>query len=175
VLPNTASAPEFAILPAELAGDIDRFLAALGVVQEELTEVYRAKRESIREARLADINRLTEREATLVLQLQAHLRGRHQILQRAKPLGRFDSIESLVRSLDVPERDRLLQMVGQTRQTADVNRRESWILWIVSQQSLRFFRDVLDLMANGGKKAPVYSARSESDRSFHSVILDASA
>jgi hypothetical protein len=49
------------------------------------------------------------------------------------------------------------------------------VLWIVSKQSLRLFGDVLDLIANGGRKAPVYFAGPGNEISFGGSILDASA
>jgi hypothetical protein len=49
------------------------------------------------------------------------------------------------------------------------------VLWIVSKQSLRLFRELLDLIANGGRKAPVYFAGAGTEMSFGGAILDASA
>ena len=52
---------------------------------------------------------------------------------------------------------------GATRADAEPGRRQpprKLDLWIVSKQSLRFFRDMIDLIANGGRKAPVYLRRS---------------
>ena len=49
------------------------------------------------------------------------------------------------------------------------------MLWIVSKQSLRLFRDLLDMIANGGRKAPVYFAGPGTELSFGGAVLDASA
>jgi len=160
----------------DLATEIEQLLIAIGEIQVELAGIYRAKREAIRTAKAAEIDRHTKQEQRLVSDLQAHLRHRHQILQRAKPLvGPDDSLENLVRSFAEPERSRLLARIEQTRRLVETNRRESWVLWIVSKQSLRLFADIRDLIANGGRKAPVYSASPGSEMSFGGAILDASA
>jgi hypothetical protein len=70
-----------------------------------------------------------------------------------------DSLSSVVRTFDEPLRERLIAQIEQTQRVADANRRDSWILWIVCKQSLRFFSDVIELIANGGRRAPVYLAR----------------
>jgi hypothetical protein len=161
---------------SDLADEIEQLLIAIGEIQVELAGIYRAKREAVRAANASEINRHTKQEQRLAADLQAHLRHRQQILQRTKPLvGPDDSIENLVRTFAEPERSRLLAMIEQTRQLVEANRRESWVLWIVSKQSLRLFGDLLDLIANGGRKAPVYSASPGSEMSFGGSILDASA
>jgi hypothetical protein len=160
---------------ADLVIEIEQLLIAIGQLQEELSIIYRAKREAVRMAISAEIDRLTEREQTVVSELKAHLRHRHQILQRVNPtVGPTDSLEKLIRSFAEPARGRLLERIEQTRRLVENNRRESWVLWIVSKQSLRLFRELLDLIANGGRKAPVYFAGAGTEMSFGGAILDAS-
>lgn len=165
-------------MPVEpnLALEIEKLLVSIIGIQEELAQIYRAKREAVRKATAAEIDRLTSREERLVLELKVHLRQRHQILQRANPsVGASDSLEKLVESFPDPERSRLLAQIAETRRLVEMNRRESWVLWIVSKQSLRLFGDLLDLIANGGRKAPVYFAGPGAEMSFGGAILDASA
>ena len=160
----------------DLANEIERLLIAIIEIQEELSVIYSAKREAVRAANAAEIDRLSEREQRVVIDLKAHLRHRHQILQRVNPtVGPSDSLEKLVRTFAEPEQGRLLGHIEQTRRLVESNRRESWVLWIVSKQSLRLFRDILDLIANGGRKAPVYFAGPGAEMSFGGSILDASA
>jgi hypothetical protein len=161
---------------SDLANEIEQLLIAIGEIQVELAGIYRAKREAVRAAQAAEIDRHTKQEERLASDLQAHLRHRHQILQRTKPLvAPGDTLENLVRSFAEPERSRLLSRIEHTRRLVEANRRESWVLWIVSKQSLRLFGDIRDLIANGGRKAPVYSASPGSEMSFGGAILDASA
>jgi len=160
----------------ELAGEIEQLLFALEETQEELGALYRAKRNAIRRADLSDMERLAQSEQGLVERLKTQLQHRSRILQQVKLTGRkSDSLESVVQSLESPARDRLLKQIERTRRAADVNRRESWIVWIVSRQSLRLFSEIMDLIANGGRKAPVYSAQSDSPISMGGALLDASA
>jgi hypothetical protein len=159
-----------------LATEIERLLISIGSIQVELAAIYRAKREAVRAAQAAEIDRHTKQEQRLAVELQALLRQRQQILQRAKPLvAPDDTLEILVQSFDEPERSRLLTRIEQTRQQVEANRRESWVIWIVSKQSLRLFNDIRDLIANQGRKAPIYSAGHGPELSFGGAMLDASA
>jgi hypothetical protein len=164
------------IAEANLSNEIDQLLIAIVALQEELAAVYRAKREAVRKALAAEIDRLNQREERLVADLRVRLRQRHQILQRVNPMvAPSDTLEKLVRSFAEPRRSRLLARMEEIRHLVEANRRESWVLWIVSKQSLRLFGDLLDLIANGGRKAPVYFAGFGNEISFGGAILDASA
>jgi hypothetical protein len=163
---------------AELARDIEDLLVAIDETQAALAAAYRDKRAAIRHANAREIDRLTAIEETLVADLQAHLRGREQILQQARQLGLpADSLSSVVRTFDEPLCARLVAQIEQTQRVADANRRESWILWIVCKQSLRFFSDVIELIANGGRRTPVYLARpgAVAELSTGGSLLDAQA
>ena len=161
---------------ADLSNEIDQLLSAIVALQEELAGVYRAKRDAVRKASAAEIDGLTVLEERLVDTLKAHLRQRHQILQRVNPMvGPGDTLEKLVRSFAEPLRGKLLAKMEEIRRLVEANRRESWVLWIVSKQSLRLFGDMLELIANGGRKAPVYFAGLGNEVSFGGAILDASA
>lgn len=163
-------------MAAELAAEVDQLLEAITHTQEALSTVYQAKRAAIRQARADEMDQLTQQEQDLVAQVQAQLRRREQILRRVQDSGQqADTLEGLVQSMPAPDRDRLLPRVAQARRVADGNRRESWVLWIVAQQSMRVFGEILDLIAHGGRKSPVYSARPESEVTVSGGILDASA
>jgi hypothetical protein len=163
---------------AELARDIEDLLVAIEETQAALAGVYRDKRAAIRHANGPGLDQLTTIEETLVADLQVHLRRREQILQQARQMGLpADSLSSVVRTLDEPLRERLIAQIEETRRVADANRRESWILWIVCKQSLRFFSDVIELIANGGRRAPIYLARpgAVAELSTGGSLLDAQA
>lgn len=162
---------------ADLPHDIEDLLVAVDETQEALGAAYRDKREAIRKANAPEIDRLTKIEEARVAQLQLHLRRREQILQRARQMGLpADSFTNLVQTFREPFRESLLAHIEQTRRTTDANRRESWILWIVCKQSLRFFSDVVELIANGGRRAPVYSTRpGTAELSTGGALLDAQA
>jgi hypothetical protein len=162
----------------ELAREIEDLLVAIDESQAALGNAYAEKRAAIRQTNGAEIHRLTMLEESLVADLQAHLRRREQILQRAGQMGLpADSLGSVVRTFDEPLRESLLAQIERTQQMADTNRRESWILWIVCKQSLRFFSDVVELIANGGRRAPVYLSRpgGVAELSTGGALLDAKA
>jgi hypothetical protein len=162
---------------AELARDIEDLLVAIDETQNALAIVYQDKRAAIRAANSPEIDRLTKAEQAHVGDLQVHLRQRERILQQARQAGLpGDSLGSLVRTFDEPERELLLGMIEQTRRLADANRRESWILWIVCKQSLRFVGNMIELIANGGRRVPVYLARpATAELSTGGALLDAKA
>ncbi|HEV8001046.1 MAG TPA: hypothetical protein VGP63_14265 [Planctomycetaceae bacterium] len=163
---------------AELARDIEELLVAIDENQAALGSTYRDKRAAIRLANGPEIGRLTKIEETLVAQLQVHVRRREQILQQARQQGLpADSLASVVKTFDEPLREQLLAQIEETRLVTDANRRESWILWIVCKQSLRFFSDVIELIANGGLRAPIYLARpgAVAEMSSGGALLDAKA
>ena len=163
---------------AELTRDIQELLVAIDENQSALGVTYRDKRAAIRLANGPEIGRLTKIEETLVAQLQVHVRRREQILQQARQQGLpADSLASVVKTFDEPLREQLLARIEETRLVTDANRRESWILWIVCKQSLRFFSDVIELIANGGLRAPIYLARpgAMAEMSSGGALLDAKA
>jgi hypothetical protein len=162
---------------ADLAHEIEDLLVGIDETQDALDAVYRDKREAIRRANAPEIDRLTKIEEARVADLQVHLRRREQILLRARQMGLpFDSLTSVVRGFREPLRQTLLASLERTRQMADANRRESWILWIVCKQSLRFCSEVVELIANGGRRAPVYSTRpGATELSTGGALLDAKA
>src|SRR5579863_847512 len=108
---------------AELSNEIERLLLEMGQTQQELAGMYQAKRQAIREANASAVDRETEREQRLIHELEAQLRGRHQILQQAAASGTpVDSLEALVHSLPQAERERLLDRIEQVRRLTDGNR-----------------------------------------------------
>src|ERR1700685_778528 len=156
-------------MPAETvsAHEIEQLVIAIGEVQTELADPYGAKPQAVRAANSTELDRLTRREERLATKLKAHLRERHQILQRAAAqLGPQDSLEAIVRGFAEPQRGRLLARITETRTLVEANRRESWVLWIVSKQSLRLFGNMLELIANGGRKPPVYSTGAGREAAF---------
>lgn len=154
--------------------EIDELLFAIEQTQDDLSQLYADKRAAIRTASVEEMNRLTEREGGLVSLMETHMRRRQQILGEHST-ARPESLEAVVRTLKLPDQQALLDRIERTRRTMAANRRESWVLWIVTQQSLRFFGDVIDFIANGGHKTPVYSARRDMEKSVGGAIFDASA
>jgi hypothetical protein len=163
-------------MSADLAHEIEHVLSATQQTQEELAKHYQLKRAAIRRADGAELARLTASEEKLVARLKSHIHRRHEILQRTKAAGiNADSLGAVVRTFEPTLQANLLTLLERTRRTAEANRRESWVVWIVSKQSLRLFSELRELIANGGKRAPVYSARNEGETSFGGALLDASA
>ncbi len=163
---------------AELVRDIEELLAALDATQDALSVAYRDKRAAIRVSDAAEIDRLTRLEERLVADFQEELRRREQILQRARQVGLpADSLSSVVGTFDESVQEPLLAQIERVRERAEANRRESWILWIVCKQSLRLFSDMIELIANGGRRAPVYLARpgAVAELSTGGALLDAKA
>jgi hypothetical protein len=160
----------------ELVHEIEPLLAAIEGTQAALASLYVDKRQALRQASVARVDELNAAEQALIERLRHDVGRRAEFLDRMRRRGlAAESIESIVKGLSDPHRTRLLDRLRALKRTADVNQRDSWVLWIVAQQSLRVCRDVLDLIAHGGRKDAIYSSRPDREIAPGGAILDATA
>lgn len=161
-------------MAAQLLNDIRRFLRALDGTQERLADVLTEKRTALVEAQADRLEALSQSEQKLVHEMQAHLRRRAGLLQRARenrlPAG---SIRELAAGLRGPDGERLRAQLQQVRERAAELRRETWVHWIVSHRTYQHYGRMLDLIAHRGQAAPTYGGESNRDSSG-GALLDAS-
>src|SRR3954466_7725213 len=129
-------------MTTSLFDEIDELLSAIDETQAALARIYQAKRDAIRRANAHELDSLLQSEQALVARLQSHLDHRRRILERPGSVAAHETLESLAETFEPGTRRRLLGRIAQTREMADANRRESWVVWIVSQQSLRLFKEM---------------------------------
>lgn len=131
-------------------------------------------RENEPERTYDELLRLAESEAALAQQLQAAGDQRQRILQSAGRKGLpCKSLSDLAHSIAGDEGGRLQSRIQRASGMSNRIRRESWIHWIIAHRACSHYTNLLNLIANCGKKAPTYSKES-CEESRGGVILDAS-
>ena len=161
-------------MSASLLKEVKQFLSALEATQDELAELFGRKRTALTQARSDELLRLAASEASLTGRLQAALGQRQRILNDAKQQGLpSQSLSELAPAIAGDERDRLRSRIERARGMSDRIRQESWIHWIIAHRTYSHYTELLNLIANCGKKAPTYSQK-PSEESTGGVILDAS-
>jgi hypothetical protein len=161
-------------MASRLLEEVTQFLTALEAAQEELLSVYKSRRAAMTAARAAQMQQLAEAESKITAELQKHLAERQRILEEAARNGYpSDSVLSLVSAIAGSEREELEERIVRSRLRSEKIRKESWVQWIVSQRALLHYNEMLNLIAECGKRSPTYS-REPNARSAGGAILDAS-
>lgn len=154
--------------------DIEQFLRNLEATQKEFLKLYRHKRTALKGALREELLKLTQREVELARILQALLGHRNHMLQQAKQHGvSAQNLSELIQSLDGIDREAILTRIERAQKTADELRFESGIHWLILVRAHNHHREVLDLIAHRGRKAPTYSRGPNTD-TVGGAILDAS-
>ena len=161
-------------MAVSLLSRVKKFLHALEAIQDELLELYERKRLAITRAEATEMRALAQTEAKLTQTMQGFIQQRQQILNDAGGAQLpSDSILDLVAAVGGDEQPQLEERVVQSRKKSERIRRESWVHWVVSQRALNHYRDLLDLIADHGRKSPTYSHGARR-QSTGGAILDAS-
>jgi len=157
-----------------LRSRVKKFLSSLESIQDELLELYERKRHAITRAEATQMRTLAQTEAELTQTMQRFVVQRQEILNDAGGAQLpCDSILELVAVVGGDEQSQLEDRVKRSRKKSERIRRESWVHWVVSQRALNHYRDLLDLIADHGRKSPTYNHGS-SRQSTGGAILDAS-
>ena len=155
--------------------EIRQFLQVLEVIQDEQTTAFQAKRTALRTAKAPALRALAEQEADLTRRLQLQLACRQQILQKAAAAGLpAESLESVVAAASGSDSAVLQGRIARARERSERIRRENLSHWIVAQRAFHHYTEMLDLIANRGRKAPTYGIGAPRE-SVGGAILDASA
>jgi hypothetical protein len=105
--------------------------------------------------------------------MQALLRFRTQVLTTAKSEGHAaDSLAQLIPRIAAAETDELMRQVARGEAAASRLRQESWVQWIISHRCYNHYTELLELIAHGGERSPVYSDRPET-ATRGGAVLDA--
>ncbi len=161
-------------MSAPLLNEVKQFLERLEATQEEFTQLFQRKRTALCQARTDELLQIAQSEASLAQRLQAALEHRQRILHDACQEGLpSKSLSELAATLSGDERDQFESRIERARGMSDRIRQESWIHWIIAHRTYSHYTELLNLIANCGKKAPTYSQK-PSKESTGGVILDAS-
>lgn len=135
----------------ELAG----FLNDLSAVQSDLLDLLANKRKALAAADLAGLATLEQRERDLTSRLQVCHNRRGELLRRAAQEGLpGDSLQSLQAALPAPEHATgMRQAAAQTR----LLQHQSLTNWVLTQRTLLYLSQLLEIIGTGGRPRPTYS------------------
>ncbi len=156
-----------------LATELEQFSAAILAVQQQLLNLLQRKRAVLTASDLAALEQFHVPEQEATERLQVLLTWRAKLLAKAQQAGlAAGTLTDVARRLG-PEAAATLQRLEDSRKTAAALQRESWIHWILTNRCAQYYRDVIDRIAEGGRKSPTYGASESVSRG--GTLLNASA
>ncbi|MEX0716088.1 MAG: hypothetical protein WD066_05855 [Planctomycetaceae bacterium] len=163
-------------MSGELLHEVRAVVADFESAQAELQRLYGRKRTALVEARAAELIELAQAEAALAERCRGIFARRARVLSRAATQGICgDTLAAVTGQVAGPEARELGDRIETSRRRSELLRREHWALWIIAQRASRHHVELIELVAEHGRRSPVY----EQDRAARHVaggaILDASA
>lgn len=138
--------------------ELAQFLSDLSGLQDETLRVLTRKRELIVAADADGLAALGDRERQLIDALQACLRRREEMLDRARKEGLpSDSLRSLTASLPSAANPELAGHVRQAAGRARLLEHHALTNWVLVQRTLLHLSQLLEIIATGGRLQPTYS------------------
>jgi hypothetical protein len=137
--------------------DVERFVEVLEATQQELLATLRLKRRALASADVDDLQRLNAAALEVAQRLQALTTWRARLLDEAGQQNQPQATLSDVLAQRATLRPETLRgRLEAVQLRFGEARREAWIQWIVAQRAGGCYADLLDLIARGGKRSPVY-------------------
>jgi FlgN protein len=137
----------------EIAG----LLTELSRVQSDLLDVLRQKRELLVAGDEPALALLSNREADLLVRLQACQQRRQDLLDRAAGEGLpAGSIRSLSKSLPNESRSRMQGDIDATQHRSRILQHECLTNWVLVQRTLLHLSQLVEIIATGGRMKPTY-------------------
>ena len=137
---------------AELAG----YLNELSEVQTELLDLLAAKRKRLAVADLAGLADLSTREQELTVRLQSCQENRTQLLEQAQsqglPAASLQSVHASLPAAGAEVGSNLRQAAARSR----LLQQESISNWVLTQRTLLYLAQLLELIGTGGRRRPTY-------------------
>lgn len=159
----------------EFVPEIRRLLAAFFSVQKKLFVIYEQKISAMRAADLTTLNRCLNEENRCNIEFQELMRTRKELLSRANSVAPgVKTLEELIERIGEENREELLGIVSEMKSKTAELRSQSWVHWIVARRGYQHYSQILELIANCGKKSPTYERTIRLDHSG-GAILDTSA
>jgi hypothetical protein len=144
-------------LEAGWLDEVERFVVVLETTQQELLATLRLKRRALASADVDDLERLNTAAAEAAQRLKALTDWRARLLDQAGQAGIIATTLSQVLAMQATLRPETLRGRLEAVQVRfGEARREAWVQWIVAQRAGGCYADILDLIARGGKRSPVY-------------------
>ncbi len=154
--------------------ELTRFAQVLEATQQELLATLRLKRRALVSGSVTDMERLNEAALEASQRLKALTVWRSRLLEQARDAGHRDATLSdvLAHSVD-PTSEALRARFAAVQQRFGEARREAWIQWIIAQRTGGCYADILELLARGGQRSPVYGDTHSVGAGSGGAVLDA--
>lgn len=144
-------------LDADWLDEVERFVDVLETTQQELLGTLRLKRRALASADVDDLARLTSAASEVAQRLKSLTTWRSKLLDEARHSGIESATLSDALSNDAALRPETLRGRLEAVQVRfGEARREAWVQWIVARRAGSCYADILDIIARGGRRSPVY-------------------
>jgi len=144
-------------LEAGWLDEVERFVEVLETTQQELLATLRLKRRALASADVDDLARLNTAAAEAAQRLKSLTDWRGRLLDQAGAAGITATTLSQVLAMQATLRPEALRgRLEAVQNRFGEARREAWVQWVVAQRAGGCYADILDLIARGGKRSPVY-------------------
>lgn len=163
-------------MSGELLHELRTVVADFEAAQSELHDLYARKRTALVAARSAELLELAKFEATFLDRCRGLFARRARLLQRAASVGLpGDTLAAVARRLPGSEARELAARIETAQRKSDLLRREHWAQWIIAQRASRHHGELIELVAEHGRRSPVYERDRGHRPASGGAILDASA
>ncbi len=154
--------------------DVTRFADVLEATQQELLSTLRLKRRALVSGSARDLQQLNDSALETARRLKLLTAWRSRLLDQAQDEGDQARTISdvLARSAD-PWPEELRARLAAVQQRFGEVQRESWIQWIIAQRTEACYSDILELLARGGQRSPVYEETVGAAMGSGGAVLDA--
>ena len=161
-------------MPDKFPAELEQFAATLIDAQEALLQILHRKRTALATADLEMMAALQTPEAEAARRLQELVAWRARLLESARRAGHpGETLTELAQALFGSQPSRLTHLLKTAQRRAKEVRQESWVQWVITNRCCNFYSEVLELIAQGGKKPPTYHEQAWAHRG--GAVLDANA
>jgi len=163
-------------MPPAWWDEVARFVDALEAAQQELFETLRQQRLALATANNREMERLNIAAGEAAQRLQQISAWRMRLLDQAAGHGirAANLLVVLAREVSL-DAEKLRARLTAVQQRFGELRREAWIHWIIAHRSQSVYAEIVDLIALGGQRSPVYSDGPQTTPPRGGVMLDAAA
>jgi hypothetical protein len=154
--------------------DVSRFAQVLETTQQELLESLRLKRKALISGSALDLQRLNDAALEVARRLKGLTVWRTRLLEQAHLAGdRGETISDVLAGSISFDAEQLRGRLAAVQNRFSEARREAWIQWIIAQRTSGVYTDVLDLLARGGRRSPIYGETPNDTNAASGAVLDA--
>lgn len=164
-----------------LLHELTQFLSVLEQTQNDLLALFAAKRQALDRFQAEELVRLSAHEGELSRRLHELVKERTNLLNKARGAG--FAVESLLEFAGAIGKtvgdSRVLRAIElikgrilESQRRTSKLQQECWVHWIISHRCYNHYTELLELIAHGGHRAPIYG---DTLAVMGGAVLDAAA